>query len=194
MFSKKGIASHEIENAFGTIEEETNFILEKLKTNLSVEFKPDREITKLEDYCSKCGWQYPKSRRVKKCEECDAKRVKQRKDEMQLRVLENGEDMGFHLESGGGKFLVSIAVRIALALLKRREKGSRFNVIWLDEVDSSFDAVNRKHLIDLITKVLIKELGFEQVFIVSHSETIKESVPDVLKVLRYENYAKVGWL
>ena len=193
MFGKNGIPSQEIENAFDEIEDEINFVLRKLGTALEVEFRPDREVGTWEDFCLECGWQYPKGTRTKDCGECGAARVHKRKDELQLRVLENGEDEGFHMESGGGKTLISIAVRIAMTRLLQRQTGSNFNVVFLDEPDSAFDPVNRANFVKLITTTLIKHFGFEQVFWITHAEEFQEQVPDVLRVKRFERHSEATW-
>lgn len=193
MFGKNGIPSQEIENAFDEIEDEINFVLRKLGTALEVEFRPDREVGSWEDFCLECGWQYPKGTRTKDCGECGAERVHKRKDELQLRVLENGEDEGFHMESGGGKTLISIAVRIAMTRLLQRQTGSNFNVVFLDEPDSAFDPVNRANFVKLITTTLIKHFGFEQVFWITHAEEFQEQVPHVLRIKRFEKHSEATW-
>lgn len=193
MFGKNGIPSQEIENAFDEIEEDINFVLRKLGTALEVSFTPDREIGAWEDYCIECGWQFPKGTRTRECEECGAERRKKRKDELQLRVQENGHDSGFHMESGGGKTLVSIATRVALTRLLQRQTGSTFNAIFLDEPDSAFDSVNRAAFVKLITTTL-KELGVEQVFWITHAKEIQEQVPHVLRVKRHNTYSEAEWL
>jgi len=194
MFGKNGIPSQEIENAFDEIEDEVNTVLERLGTALQLEFKPDREIGKWEDLCVQCGWKFPKGTRIRDCESCGAERQRKRKDELQLRVLEDGEDEGFHMESGGGKTLVSLAVRLALTRLKQRQSGSRFNVLLLDEPDAALDPENKKAFIRLLTKTLVKEFGFEQVFWISHDREIQESIPHVLNVTKTGKKAKAVWL
>lgn len=192
MFGKNGIPSQEIENAFDEIEDDINLVLRKLGTALEVSFTPDREIGAWEDYCIECGWQFPKGTRTKECEECGAERRKKRKDELQLRVQEDGHDSGFHMESGGGKTLVSIATRVALTRLLQRQTGSTFNSIFLDEPDSAFDPVNRANFVKLITTTL-KDLGFEQTFWITHSKEYSEQVPHLLKIKRYKNHSEASW-
>lgn len=193
MFGKNGIPSQEIENAFDEIEDEANYVLERLGTHLQLEFRPDRELQTWEELCIQCGWKFPRGARSKSCAECGAHREHKRKDELQLRVLENGVDEGFHMESGGGKSLVSIAVRIALTRLKQRQSNSRFNVLFLDEPDSAFDSANKKAFTRLITNTLVKDFGFEQIFWVSHDKEIQEAIPNVLKVTRYKTFSKAAW-
>jgi len=194
MFGKNGIPSQEIENAFDEIEDEINFVLERLGTRLQIEFKADRELQPWEDFCVQCGWQYPKGTRTRECDECGANRLKKRKDELQLRVLEDGEDQGFHMESGGGKTLVSLSVRLALIRLKQRQTNSKFPILFLDEPDAALDRKNKKAFIDLITKTLLKDFGFEQIFWISHDPEIQESIPHVLHVQRKGKESKTKWV
>jgi len=194
MFGKNGIPSQEIENAFEEIEDEINYILEQFGTPLQVEFQADRELSTFEDKCIQCGWVFPRGTRIKECKSCDADRRKKRKEEINFKILENGEEEGFHMESGGGKIIISIATRIAITCLQQRQTGSNFNVLFLDEPDTAFDSVNRNNFIGLITKTLINKLGFEQIFWISHFKDIQESVPNILKVKRYKTYSKAIWI
>jgi len=194
MFGKNGIPSQEIENAFDEIEDEVNLVLERLCTALQLEFKPDREIGKWEDLCVQCGWKFPKGTRTRDCEGCGADRQRKRKDELQLRVLEDGEDEGFWMESGGGKTLVSLAVRLALTRLKQRQSGSCFNVLFLDEPDAMLDQKNKQAFIKLLTGTLVKEFAFEQIFWISHDPEIQGSIPHILSVTKPGKKAKAVWL
>lgn len=194
MFGKNGIPSQEIENAFSEIADEINFVLDQLGTSMQVEFKADRELGQWEDACHECGFRYPKGYKSKQCKECGADRLKKRKDELNLAVNDNGKEQNFKLESGGGKTFVSIAVRIALSRLKQRQNGSEFNVLFLDEIDSALDDVARENVMKLITTTLVRKFGIEQVFWVSHSKKISESVPHTLKVIRHKDYAKTKWV
>ena len=194
MFGKNGIPSLEIENAFDEVEEEMNFILNKWNNGLQIEFNPTRETQSWEDYCISCGWQFPKGTRTKNCEECDTPRCRKRKDELHLTVIEGDNSMDFRMESGGGKTMVALAVRIGMTRLKQRETGSRFKVLFLDEPDASLDKVNKAAFVKIITKTLLKDFGFKQIFWVSHDREIQESIPHVLCVKRFKTYSKAAWL
>jgi len=194
MFGKNGIPSQEIENALNQIEEEINYVLSKFGTAIEVEFRSDRQLSTWEDSCVDCGWQFPKGTRLKECKKCGSERQKKRKDELELRVRSGGTDESFRMESGGGKTIISLATRIALTLLLRRQTGSNFNVLFLDEPDAAFDEANRDKFMKLITTVLIHELGFEQVFWISHFKDIQESIPHVLQVENKKGYSQTRWL
>lgn len=194
MFGKSGIPSQEIENCFQDIEDEVNFILERFNDGVEISFNADKETTKWEEDCVGCGWRFPKGYRQKDCQECGEERLKKRKDEVYLSVLEHGNETSFDMESDGGMFFISFAVRIALTMLKQRQTGSQFRVLFLDEIDASLDKDARKQLMKLITTILIKQFGFQQVFWVSHFTEIQNSVPHTLKVLRKKKYAKARWV
>lgn len=194
MFGRNGIPSQEIENAFDEVEDETNFILERFGTNLQVEFSPTRELKTWEDHCVVCSWAFPRGAKSKQCQECGAERRRKRKDELTVKVMENGEQQGFHMESGGGKIMVSFSNRLALTRLQQRKTGSEFNVLFLDEPDSALDPVNKAAFMDLVTTTLVREFGFEQIFWISHDKNIQESIPHVLQVMRHQKHSTVQWL
>lgn len=192
LFGKNGIPSLEIENAFGEIQDEINFVLDRLDSGLQVQFKAERELSTLELNCVECLSTFPSGAKV--CKDCGAKRKKQKRDELNIKVIENGVEGGFHMESGGGKTLVSLSTRIALTRLIQRQTGSRFKVIFMDEPDTALDDVNKDVFMRLITKTLIKEFHFEQVFWITHAKEIQESIPNVLKIKRFSSYSKAVWV
>lgn len=193
MFGKNGIPSAEIENAFQEVEDNINYILEKLAVGVSISFSPDKEIKALEPMCS-CGFSFPKGFRGAKCPECDTPRQKQRREEINFRIIENGIESDFEGDSGGGKQVVSYAVRIALTMLKRSQRKCNLNMLFLDEVDSALDPFLAKQIISSVTNFLTKELGYQQIILVSHKEEIKNSVPYMLKVTKHENHSTASFV
>lgn len=194
MFGRNGIPGQEIENGFEEIEDETNYVLQKFGTNMSIMFDPDRELKVWEPACLACETAFAKGAKSKNCLTCGTERQKKRKDELTVKVLEGSEEYDFQCESGGGKTLVSFSNRLALTRLKQRKSNSNFNVLFLDEPDSALDRPNKKAFMDLITTTLIKKFGFEQILWVSHDKTICESIPNVLKVTRHEKHSTAAWL
>lgn len=191
MFGKAGIPSLELENSFGEIEEQTNYVLEQLGTTFELEFTPDRETTQWEDNCLNCGFVYPKFHHGD-CK-CGRTRVRKRRAEFNLKILNDGEEENFYMESGGGKLLFSLAIRIAIALNKKEKSGSKLDVMILDEPDSALDDVNKHYIMNLVTTSLIKKFGFQQVFWISHDKNIQNSLPHVLRVIRYKKRSEVQW-
>lgn len=101
MFGKNGIPADEIENAFQEIEDDINYILKEMDSGLSVIFSPDKEIGTWEPVCH-CGFAFPKGYRNSECE-CGSLRRKQKREEISLKIIENGREANFANDSGGGK-------------------------------------------------------------------------------------------
>jgi DNA repair exonuclease SbcCD ATPase subunit len=159
-----------------------------MKFGPTVVFSPDKELNKWESVCD-CGFTYPKGYRKSDCEECGSVRLKARKEELSLKIIENGEQSDFEGDSGGGKTIVSYAVRIALTMLKRKQSKIKLNMLFLDEVDSALDSHLASTITDSITKLLTKKLGYEQIIMVSHKKEIQNAVPHIITVTKKGDYS-----
>ena len=184
MFGQNGIPSMELENSFQEIEDDANLILKKLKAPFHMQFDATRELGTWEPNCLACGEVFEKGERTHRCKECDTPREKKKRDEVSVTIFEQGQEKKFYMDSGGGKMLMSIAIRLALTLLARRRKGSRWGTIYLDELFGKLDGKNRKLVSDFITSGMMNELGFEQIFIISHDPTIQSSMAEQIIINR----------
>jgi DNA repair exonuclease SbcCD ATPase subunit len=193
-FGKNGIPSLEIENSFQEIEEEINYMLEEIDQTLSIECKPDRELKTWEELCLSCGHKYEKGTKKHSCKKCGTPRRKKRKDELQLNVIQNHNEMPFEMCSGGLKTITSLCVRTALTMLLKRQNGTNLNVLFLDEIDSALDESNKEKIKKIVSQVFIKKLGFKQIFWISHDKTISEAVPHTILVKGYEDYSELEWV
>ena len=193
MFSKSGIPSHELEQEFAVIEDEINFVLGELQANTSVSMASHRELKKWEDVCIGCGADWKeKNARSKNCTICGISRAKKRKEEFTLTFEDDkANEDSFDMDSGGGKVLKSIGVRIALSLLKMRSTPDPLSILILDECFGELDSVNQEMVLQVVTSVATR-LGFSQVFIITHT-SIKDSFHDTLLVTRSEYYSEVSW-
>ena len=99
---KNGIPSEEIENAFGEIQDDINYLMKEVDINATISFSPDKQLTAWEDFCH-CGHKFTKGFRGSACPECNELREKKRKEEISLKIIENGLESDFGLDSGGGK-------------------------------------------------------------------------------------------
>lgn len=193
MFGKNGIPSNQIEAAFGEIEEEANIILEKVSSDISLEFTPDRELDAWEPNCLVCGTPFPKGYRKTECPECGNERQKKKKDELNIIITTGGNEIDFNLESGGGKVLISLAIRLAFVRLLQRRIGVNLKLIVFDEVFGMLDEVNRQHIFKLLVTTLINDFGFSQILAISHEESIRDVIPNVIKVIKYDKYSVFRW-
>jgi len=193
MFGKNGIPSIELENSYHTIEEEANLVLSRLGAPFTLEFQSQKPTDKWEANCLACGHTYDKGTRKHVCPECSTPRDKRKKDELSINVLENGQEKQFYMDSGGGKVLLSVAIRVALTRIAQRNTGTTWGTLFLDEVFGQLDEVNRMNMANLITQTLLNELGFEQVFLISHDRKIQSSMADTLIINKKETHSEAQW-
>lgn len=185
MFSKYGIPADEVDNSLGTIQDKVNMILKLSGLDLTMHFSPDKEIGGKEPVCI-CGHHFVKGHRGD-CPDCGMERQNRRKTEMNIRIIEKGKERKFKMDSGGGKTLIAFAVRIAINLIKREQGKMKLNMLFLDEVDAPFDDFHLQKLITVITTTLIKSFNYRQIILISHNKEIRDSVDDIIKVVRYSN-------
>jgi len=173
MTGKKGIPSMQIENSLITVESQVNSILEMMGTDHRLEFSFETELKRKASVCYECGYIFEGSE--KECPECQEPRGKERSDELSIHVLDTGKVQSFEQNSGGGKDLLALAVRIALA----RFLGSK--VLFFDETCGTLDEDT--------------ELGFKQVFMISHRPEVAEALPKNIFVTRHsvEGWSEFGW-
>lgn len=85
----------------------------------------------------------------------------------------------YSLLSGGEKTQVNVALRLALSSLLINRHGTTIDSIFIDEALGALDSYNRYIIIDIL-KALSKK--FKQIFLISHHDDIKDSLPDSIIV------------
>ena len=193
-FGENGIMGKQVESVFADIQDDTNFILSSLGLGLSVTIPPFRLLESYDEECPACGTYLGKSKKGR-CPSCDIERPKKRKDELTLTITDEaqgGRTEAWEMDSGAGKTLITLAVRLAVSRMIQRMRSRSCGMLVLDEVFAMLDPVNRDGLLGLLNAIK-SQLGFEQIFVVSHTE-IKDFIPDVLVVKRNEdNVAELEW-
>lgn len=194
MFGSRGIPGAIMESNFAALEADINFILERMNTNLSTRFLPYRETQKWEPTCVACGWTFEATKQ-RECKQCKEARQRKRVDQLILQVVDEyeGQVSEFGLDSGGGKTLLSFAVRLALMFMKVRESTGDIPPVVLDEVLADLDPINRAAVLDMVTNVLVRKFGVQQVFVISHQAETQEAIEDVLLVTRHNYHSEVAW-
>jgi len=190
-FGKDGIKSFQFESAFEEIEIQVNKILDKLETDMSLEFSSVKELNDWEKNCPVCGCLFES--RQKQCPECSCERGKRKKDELSMRFYNGESEMEFTQASGGLKVILSLAIRLAISNLKRNKSGSKVDFVILDEIFSNLDSINQELVLKLIKKVMLKNLGIKQIFIISHRSEISTSFENIIKIKKYDSYSTFGW-
>jgi DNA repair exonuclease SbcCD ATPase subunit len=193
MFGDRGIPSEFIKGAFGSLESDVNYLLGRMETGLSVEFKPYRESRAWEKACLACGAEFSGRQRV--CKGCGESRERKRIEQLVLNIHDSreGEVSDFALDSGGGQVLISFAVRLALLLFKIRQGRCQTMPIVLDEIVGMLDPVNRAAIVDVVLNILIEEYGVKQIYWVSHVADTLENLENVIAVTRYGDHSIAEW-
>jgi DNA repair exonuclease SbcCD ATPase subunit len=191
MFSPNGIVSYQMENSFKDIENEINYLADKLNLNSYIEFSCLKELQKWEDKCLVCDTPFDKGTKTHVCKVCGEKRQRATKDELAIKIHTAGIVEDFDADSGGGKALIAICFRIAIARMLRRNLGSGCEFLILDEIFGQLDSVNRNLVISLIMNFLQKEMGFSQIFMISHTDDLKNIGSNEIKIVRHEDYSVI---
>jgi DNA repair exonuclease SbcCD ATPase subunit len=171
LVDKNGIPALLVENSLQTIEDTANVILAQISPDTRVEFSTYKELTTKQTNCGVCGNLYDKAG---KCTLCGyGSQGNKFKDEITLKLYEFGREILFHQDSGGGRVLVSLALRLSLSKLLSNQ--SKCRMLVLDEVFGSLDAVNRNQLASMIFNSICNLLGFKQIFVITHTPLGEDS-------------------
>ena len=182
--SRQGVPSMIVEGAIGVVEQEANDTLERLGTPHRLEFSFETEIKKPATTCRSCGAEFPKTAKVKKCEQCGVERGPEVKHELTPLIVEDGSGHDYAMDSGGGQDLVALAVRVALS----RFMGATLLIV--DEACANLDDVNVAAFTRMIAK--LGDVGFKQVLVSSHRREVKDTSERLLVVEREGGVARVS--
>jgi len=108
-------------------------------------------------------------------------------DSLDILVSDREGIRDFNLYSGGERMRVALAIRLGLSKLLSRRSGKRFDIFILDEL-SDLDVNGMQKFVELIHRVA-KE--YQQVFVVSHIDTLKDSFNQVIQVVKGKDGSKV---
>lgn len=179
---KRGIPSMMIEDALVDIEAAVNNILEDLGCDHRLEFSYERELKHLAKACFECGESFPETATVKYCKQCGAKRQRDRTDDLTPMIREGDRVQTYDQDSGAGRSLVALAVRVAMSQFL----GAK--ILFLDEVCSDLDEYHLPIMIRLLHK--LPSMGFKQVFVISHQRALAEALPRGIWVTRFQGESR----
>ncbi|MCX7777889.1 MAG: SMC family ATPase [Armatimonadetes bacterium] len=152
-FGKDGIQAIIIGNAISEVEEEANNLLGRLTRNrVHVAFELQRE--------TKGGTP---------------------KETLDIKVSDELGTRPYELYSGGERFRIDFAIRVALAKLLARRAGTSVRFLVIDEGFGSQDADGLKHLVEAINSI---KSDFDKIIVVTHLEQLKDSFPVRIEVTK----------
>jgi hypothetical protein len=165
--------------ALAAIQGIANSILNESDIGMSVQIDYGRELQEIAVVCE-CGTAFPRSTSIRVCENCGAVRGKKRDEKLYINLS---------TVSGAAEDLAGIAIQLAAARWRRAARGARWSVVALDEPFGALDAFNRKALAGALAE--LAGGGFEQAFVVAHSDDILEAIPNRLVITTTGAWSRV---
>lgn len=100
---------------------------------------------------------------------------------LDLKVRKDGHLQNFKSLSGGEKFRISLALRVALSDISSRYGGSSLEFLLLDEVNSPLDRYGVETLFVSVIKSLEDRY---KILVITHDESLKEKFDNVINVTK----------
>jgi exonuclease SbcC len=98
-------------------------------------------------------------------------------DDYNVMVLDEGEEKP--VISGGEEDIANLVLRLAISQMIAERAGQQLSILILDEVFGSLDVEHRDNVVQLLHRL---EGRFEQVILITHIESIREGLDNVIRV------------
>ncbi len=180
ILGRRGAQRRVAEQALREVEDEANVLLARSGVALTVRFSWERETNGLASTCDACGSAFPSSARVKECGRCGSARGPKIDERLDVELSDR---------SGAAEDLAGLALSLAASLRLRRERGSDWGVICLDEPFGALDAVHRRALARGLIQMLTGR--WEQAFVVAHDEATLAVMPGRIVVTAGDDGSRV---
>lgn len=162
-FGKDGVPALLIEQALPQIEAKANDLLDRLSNGtMSIRFATQAEYK-------------------------DKKRD-DRKETLDILISDGAGMRDYEMFSGGERFRVDFAIRLALSEILTQRKGARLQTLVIDEGFGSQDAQGRQRLIEAIN--LVRE-DFAKILVITHLDELKDAFPARIEVEKTERGSTV---
>jgi exonuclease SbcC len=103
-------------------------------------------------------------------------------DKYRIVVLEEGVPKP--VISGGEEDMANLVLRLAISQMIAERAGQAFSLLVLDEIFGSLDETRRTHVVELLRGLQDR---FEQVILITHIESVRDGLDQVLEVRYDEN-------
>jgi exonuclease SbcC len=162
-FGKDGVPALLIEQALPQIEAHANELLDRLSGGaMSVRFATQAEYK-------------------------DKKRD-DLKETLDIQISDGAGVRDYEMYSGGERFRVDFAIRLALSEVLAQRKGARLQTLVIDEGFGSQDAQGRQRLMEAIN--LVKD-DFAKILVITHLDELKDAFPNRIEVEKTERGSAV---
>nr|HQG82183.1 SMC family ATPase [Caldisericia bacterium] len=160
IYGKNGIPAFIIENTLPEIEEKANQILDIISDGrLQVYFKVESKTKKGDS-----------------------------KETLDIEISSEGENRSYELFSGGEKFKVDIAIRIALSYVLANKSGAKLSMLIIDEGFGTQDREGIFRFIECIEKITNE---FEKILVITHMNELKDYFETHLRVVKENGISKI---
>ncbi len=110
---------------------------------------------------------------------------------LDLKVRKDGHLQNFKSLSGGEKFRISLALRIALSDISSRYGGSSLEFLLLDEVNSPLDRFGVETLFVNVIKSLEDRY---KILVITHDESLKERFDNVINITKVNGESELEFI
>ena len=165
----RGGAQKEIAtSALAEIETLANGLLQQASIDLTIAVQWSREGKGLATHCEACGAPFGTSTKVKACPSCFGPRGPKMVEKLEL-VLSN--------RSGAADDICGLAFQLAASSWLRAKRKSDWSTVFIDEPFSALDETNARNLSSHLHVMIQGQFGFDQGFLVAHSQQIMGAMP-----------------
>jgi hypothetical protein len=178
ILGRQGAQRRISEGSLLKIEAAANESLSRAGIDLRVTTSWSRPTKDLADACGACGWAFPRTKSVKRCERCGEERGPKMDERLDLELSNR---------SGGAEDLAGCAYTFAAGARMRRARHAHWAVGFLDEPFAALDPSHAKKL----ARYLATEGTFEQLFLVAHSAALMGSMPHRVVVTGTANGSQI---
>ena len=162
-FGKDGVPALLIEQALPQIETKANDLLDRLSDGrMSIRFATQAEYK-------------------------DKKRD-DLKETLDIQISDGAGLRDYEMFSGGERFRVDFAIRLALSEVLAQRKGARLQTLVIDEGFGSQDTQGRQRLIEAINTV---RGDFAKILVITHLDELKDAFPTRIEVEKTETGSRV---
>ena len=110
------------------------------------------------------------------------------RESLDVIVYDNGSEKPFENYSGGERTLINLALRLALSRVIGSLHGVQMHSLFLDEVLAPLDEVNREEAVKVVAFLA---RSFEQIFIISHTDEIKDIIDSCILIERHDEHSRI---
>lgn len=102
-------------------------------------------------------------------------------DTLDINIINGKFIRPYYLFSGGERFLIDLALRVALSVILLRRKGCNNSTLIIDEGMGSLDGVNSLKVVELV-KLVQEKYGFQKILMVTHVLNIQDLIENKIEI------------